>query len=80
MAKSEEDIVVWVRLPKPMSIAELKKAGLAGAACFGGDSCIAEGTFDAKAGIVVGGDLKAMMARAKLPIRDICYGGSSCIA
>ena len=80
MAKeSEHDVVVWVRLPKAMSVAELKKAGLAGAGCFGGDTCIAATSFQENAGIVVHGDLKTMLTRAKLVMRDPCYGGNTCI-
>jgi hypothetical protein len=80
MAKAnQEDLVVWVRLPKPMSIAELKKAGLAGGECFGGDTCIAASSFSEKAGIVVGGDLRTLLRKANLMPRDPCFGGSSCI-
>lgn len=78
MAK-ENDVVVWVRLPKAMSIAELHKAGLSGAECFGGDTCIAASSFSSKAGIVVAGDLKTLLAKAKFVVRDPCFGGDTCI-
>lgn len=78
MAK-EEDVVVWVRLPKAMSVAELHKAGLSGAACFGGDTCIAATSFHPKAGLVVSGDLHTMLRRASLVPRDPCYSGDTCI-
>lgn len=40
-AKKSEDVVMWLRWPRPMKVEELKKLGLAGAGCYGGDTCIA---------------------------------------
>ena len=78
-AKSE-DVVMWLRLPRPMKVAELKKLGLSGAACFGGDTCIAATAADPRAGIIVQADLKASLTKAGLSRRaDPCFGGDTCI-
>jgi len=78
--KKAEDVVMWLRLPRPMKVAELKKLGLAEAGCFGGDTCIAATTMHAEAGIVVQADLKKALDNAGLSRRaDPCFGGDTCI-
>jgi hypothetical protein len=75
-----EDVVMWLRLPRPMKVEELKKLGLQGAGCFGGDTCIAATSAQASAGIVVQADLKESLKRAGLSRRaDPCFGGDTCI-
>jgi hypothetical protein len=75
-----QDVVVWLRLPRPMTVAELRKLGLSGAACFGGDTCIAATTMNPNAGIVVQADLKESLKKAGLSRRaDPCFGGDTCI-
>lgn len=76
--KSKEEVVMWVRLPRPMDIKALKKLGLEGAACFGGDTCIAATTTQSNAGIVLQTDIEQALRRAKLR-PDICFGGDTCI-
>ena len=78
--KSKEEVVMWVRLPRPMDIKALKKLGLEGAACFGGDTCIAATSMRPDAGIVLQTDIEQALLRAKLPRRaDPCFGGDTCI-
>jgi hypothetical protein len=78
--KKSEEVVMWVRLPRPMKAEELKKSGLDGAACFGGDTCIAATTMRNDVGIVVQTDLAENLERAKLTRRaDPCFGGDTCI-
>lgn len=78
-AKSEE-VVMWLRLPRPMKAAELKRLGIKGAACFGGDTCIAATTAQPDVGIVVQSDLQDSLKRAGLSRRaDPCFGGDTCI-
>ena len=75
--KSKEEVVMWVRLPRPMDIKALKKLGLQ-AGCFGGDTCIAATTTQSNAGIVLQADIETALRRAKLR-PDICFGGDTCI-
>jgi hypothetical protein len=75
----DDDVVVWVRLPRPMSVKELKKMGLDAAACYGGDTCIAATDISPEAGIVVQPDIDDLFRKAKLQPRLLCFGGSSCI-
>ncbi len=77
----EEDVVVWLRLPRRMSLKELKELGLDGAACFGADTCIAAtSTGSGRAAIVVRADeLKTVLEKAGLPPKAECYGGDTCI-
>ena len=78
--KKTQDVVMWVRLPRTMKVDELKKLGLAGAACFGGDTCIAATSASPDAGIVVQADLRASLKKAGLSRRaDPCFGGDTCI-
>lgn len=75
-----QEVVVWLRLPRPMTVVELQKLGLNGAACFGGDTCIAATSMNTKAGIVVQADLKKSLKKAGLSRRaDPCFGGDTCI-
>ncbi len=79
-ARKSEDVVMWLRLPWPMKVSELKKLGLEASACFGGDTCIAATTTNANAGIVVQADLKDTLKKAGLSRRaDPCFGGDTCI-
>ena len=78
--RTKEEVVMWVRLPRPMDIKALKKLGLEGAACFGGDTCIAATSMHPEAGIVLQTDIEQALLRAKLPRRaDPCFGGDTCI-
>lgn len=78
--KKTEDVVMWVRLPRPMDIKSLKKLGLDGAACYGGDTCIAATTMQSDAGIVLQADLEQALKKAKLTGRAAaCFGGDTCI-
>ena len=77
----EDDVVVWLRLPRSMSLKELTELGLDGAACFGGDTSIAAtSTGSGGAGLVVkAADLKALLEKAGIPAKADCYGGDTCI-
>ena len=76
------EIVMWLRLPRAMSVAELQKLGLRGGddICFGGDTCVAATTMRPDVGIVVQSDLQAALDKAGLSRRaDPCFGGDTCI-
>lgn len=77
--KSKDDVVMWVRLPKPMNVKSLRKAGLAGAACYGGDTCIAAATMNPKAGIVIQTDFENILRREGFQPDAACFGGDTCI-
>lgn len=81
MAEKSEEVVMWLRLPRPMNAAELAKLGLKGDVCFGGDTCIAAtATMPPNADLVVEGDLKEALDKAGLSRRaDPCFGGDTCI-
>lgn len=77
---TSQEVVMWLRLPRAMSVAELNKLGVKGDACYGGDTCIAATTMHPDAGIVVTGDLQASLDKAGLSRRaDPCFGGDTCI-
>ena len=77
---SSEEVVMWLRLPKAMSVEQLAKLGLASDPCFGGNTCIAATTMRADVGIVVQADLQAALDKAGLARRaDPCFGGDTCI-
>lgn len=77
---SSEEVVMWLRLPRAMDVAELKKLGLQGDVCFGGDTCIAATSMRSDVGIVVQADLQAALDKAGLSRRaDPCFGGDTCI-
>lgn len=79
---TSEEVVMWLRLPRPMSVAELQKIGLRGGddICFGGDTCVAATTMRPDVGIVVQADLQAALDKAGLSRRaDPCFGGDTCI-
>jgi hypothetical protein len=80
-AKSKsKDVVMWLRLPKAMNVEELSKLGLQGAACYGGDTCIAATTMRPDVGLVVQADLQNSLDKAGLSRRaDPCFGGDTCI-
>jgi hypothetical protein len=79
-AKKSKDVVMWLRLPQAMKAEELKKLGLQGAGCFGGDTCIVANTMSPEAGLVVEADLKDSLKKAGLSRRaDPCFGGDTCI-
>ncbi len=74
------DVVMWLRLPKAMKVEELSKLGLQGAACYGGDTCIAATTMRPDVGLVVQADLQNSLDKAGLSRRaDPCFGGDTCI-
>ena len=78
--KKSQEVVMWLRLPRPMKPEELAKLGLKGDICFGGDTCIAATSMQADADIVVQADLKESLNKAGLSRRaDICFGGDTCI-
>lgn len=78
--KKSEDVVMWLRLPRAMSVQELNKLGIKGDVCFGGDTCIAATTMRPDVGIVVQSDLQASLEKAGLSRRaDPCFGGDTCI-
>lgn len=79
-AKKSQEVVMWLRLPKPMKPAELSKLGLKGDICFGGDTCIAATSVHAEADLVVQADLQESLDKAGLSRRaDPCFGGDTCI-
>ncbi|HXC71967.1 MAG TPA: hypothetical protein VN644_18425 [Pyrinomonadaceae bacterium] len=79
-AKKPQEVVMWLRLPRPMKPAELAKLGLKGDVCFGGDTCIAATSVHADADIVVQADLQESLRKAGLSRRaDPCFGGDTCI-
>ena len=78
--KKSEDVVMWLRLPRAMSVQELNKLGIKGDVCFGGDTCIAATTMRPDVGIVVQSDLQTSLDKAGLSRRaDPCFGGDTCI-
>ena len=87
MAKKKKqetkDAVMWIRLPKPMSLAELKKRGFDKVACYGGDTCIAATAFNDDSAIVVKkptrGKIDQTIKDAGLLPQGRCFGGDSCI-
>lgn len=77
---SSEEVVMWLRLPRAMSVQELAKLGLKSDPCFGGDTCIAATSMRSDVGIVVQADLQAALDKAGLSRRaDPCFGGDTCI-
>ena len=75
-----EEVVMWLRLPKAMTIEQLAKLGLQSDPCFGGNTCIAATSMRADVGIVVHSDLQAALDKAGLSRRaDPCFGGDTCI-
>jgi hypothetical protein len=79
-AAKSKDVVMWLRLPKAMKVEELSKLGLQGAACYGGDTCIAATTMRPDVGLVVQADLQNSLDKAGLSRRaDPCFGGDTCI-
>jgi hypothetical protein len=76
------EVVMWLRLPKTMSVAELQKLGFRGGddICYSGDTCIAASVMRPDVGIVVQADLQAALDKAGLSRRaDPCFGGDTCI-
>ena len=79
-ATSSEEVVMWLRLPRAMTVQELAKLGLKSDPCFGGDTCIAATSMRPDVGIVVQSDLQAALDKAGLSRRaDPCFGGDTCI-
>jgi hypothetical protein len=77
---STEESVMWLRLPKAMTVEQLAKLGLQSDPCFGGNTCIAATSMRADVGIVVQSDLQAALDKAGLSRRaDPCFGGDTCI-
>lgn len=78
--KKAKEVVMWVRLPRPMSAKELGKLGLKGDVCFSGDTCIAASTMRDDVDIVVQLSPEEALQRAKLTrVKDPCFGGDTCI-
>jgi hypothetical protein len=78
--KKAEEVVMWVRLPRPMSAKELGRLGLKGDVCFSGDTCIAASTMRNDVDIVIQLAPEEALRRAKLTkIKDPCFGGDTCI-
>lgn len=76
----DEDVVMWLRLPEGTTVEQLNKLGVKGAACYGGDTCIAATTLDKKAGLVLQGDLKSLLSKSSLVPHEVaCFGGDTCI-
>ena len=74
-------MLMWLRLPRAMSVAELRSWGCrAEDICFGGDTCVAATSMRSDVGIVVQADLQAALDKAGLSRRaDPCFGGDTCI-
>jgi len=77
--KKSEEMVMWVRLPKPMTVDEMRKLGVGGSACYGGDTCIAATTAATANGVVVQNTNVNSLGTYGLKPAD-CYGGDTCIA
>jgi hypothetical protein len=78
--KQSEEVVMWVRLPRPMSAKELSKLGLKGDVCFSGDTCIAATNMRNDVDIVVQMAPAEALNKAKLTrMKDPCFGGDTCI-
>lgn len=73
------ETVMWVRLPQSTTVEGLKKLGIKGAACYGGDTCIAATEMNPEAGIIVKPDVEAALKRAGFAPKSGCYGGDTCI-
>ena len=81
-AETSQEVVMWLRLPRAMSVAELQKLGFRGGddICFSGDTCVAATVMRPDVGIVVQADLQAALDKAGLSRRaDPCFGGDTCI-
>ena len=81
-AAASEEVVMWLRLPRAMSVADLQKLGFRGGddICFSGDTCVAASVMRPDVGIVVQADLQAALDKAGLSRRaDPCFGGDTCI-
>ena len=81
-AGTSKEVVMWLRLPRAMSVAELQKLGFRGGddICFSGDTCVAATTMRPDVGLVVQADLQAALDKAGLSRRaDPCFGGDTCI-
>lgn len=81
-AAASQEVVMWLRLPRAMSVAELQKLGFRGGddICFSGDTCVAATVMRPDVGIVVQADLQAALDKAGLSRRaDPCFGGDTCI-
>ncbi len=79
---ASQEVVMWLRLPKTMSVAELQKLGFRGGddICYSGDTCVAASVMRPDVGIVVQADLQAALDKAGLSRRaDPCFGGDTCI-
>ena len=80
--ESSGEVVMWLRLPRAMSVEELTKLGLRGGddVCYSGDTCIAATSMRSDVGLVVQSDLQSALDKAGLSRRaDPCFGGDTCI-
>lgn len=79
----KKETIVWIRLPKEVSLQKLKKLGLEEARCFGGDTCIAATAMTKEAAIFVQGpkskSLRQLLKNTGLNPKAECYGGDTCI-
>ena len=82
-SSKKKDVVVWVRVPKELSLKKLKKLGLAEDPCYGGDTCIAATSPTQRAGLYVQGPkakgLRQLLKNSGLNPRAECFGGDTCI-
>lgn len=79
----KKDVIVWVRVPKELSLRKLKKLGLDEVACYGGDTCIAATSPTQRAAIHVQGpkskSLRQLLKNSGLNPKAECFGGDTCI-
>jgi hypothetical protein len=79
----EQDVVVWIRLPKNTKASDLKKMGVPEVACYGGDTCIAATSTEHESGLLVqhrsGKTAQDLLKEAGLNPRADCFGGDTCI-
>lgn len=79
MTQDDRDVVMWVQLPKAMTVAQLKEMGLGAAACYGGDTCIAATEMRPDVGLVVQRGPGELLRKAGLDVDARCFGGDTCI-
>lgn len=84
--KGSEDVVIWIRVPRGISIDKIKKLELdklPASVCHGGDTCICAPVFTKSAGIVIQGpkglNIQELLKRAGFNPEVKCFGGDTCI-
>jgi translation initiation factor 1 (eIF-1/SUI1) len=82
-SRQKRDTILWVRVPKELSMKKLKKLGLEEAHCYGGDTCVTATTLTKDATIFVQGpkskSLRQLLKNTGLNPRAECFGGDTCI-